>query len=137
MRECTRAGAVCFRKKRELFKIHQIINDKEMRPPMTIQNETNIFAEHAMVTEYLRALLSEANRLIEVKNVALSEAQKMAGYIAEIRWLLDEWSLQESKFVPARPMAEEVRILKVRFLELEGLVKEVRNSLDLERRTVR
>jgi hypothetical protein len=101
---------------------------------MAAQSETNIPSEHAMTTKYLRELMGDAHRVIEGKGISFAEAQRIAGCIAEIRRLLSEWADLESRFVPARPIADTVRVLKERSLELEGLVKEVRNSLERERR---
>ncbi len=76
--------------------------------------------------------MGDANRMIENKNIPFADAQIVAGSIAKIRQLLSEWSALESRFVPARPIAEKIRVLRERFLRLEGLVKEVRNDLERE-----
>ena len=101
---------------------------------MVTQNETNISAEHAMVAKHLRELINDTHRLIEDKRFSFAETQIIAGCITEIRRLLAEWADLERRFVPSRPIDQEVRVLKERSLELEGLVKEVRNSLAREQR---
>ncbi len=98
------------------------------------QSEMKIPARHAAVLENLKALMVNANRLIKGENITFADAQILAGCIANISQLVNEWADVENKFFPHRPMAEEVRILSERFLELEGLVKEVRNSLERKQR---
>ncbi len=104
---------------------------------MTALNETNVPTDHALITEDLRGLMSHANRLIEGKGVSFDEARRITGYIAEIRGLLTEWVDLENRFFPARPTVEKIRTLKKRSLELEGLVKEIRNGLEREQRPTR
>ncbi len=104
---------------------------------MSTRSKTHTPSEHAAITEELEQLLNNAECLIEGKDVSLDHAQRMAGFIAEIRLLLGEWADQASKFAPARPIAEKVRIFKERFLRLEGLVKEVRNGLERKHREAR
>ncbi len=102
---------------------------------MAAQNEMNIPAHHAEVIENLKVLMACANRLIQVENVSLADARILAACIAKISRLMNQWADLENRFVPTRPMAKEVRVLRERYLELEGLVKEVRNSLERKQRS--
>ncbi len=102
---------------------------------MATQNDMEIPAQQAMVIENLKTLMVSANRLIQGKNVTFPDAQILAGGIEKISRLIDQWADLENRFVPARPMAKEVRVLKERYHELEGLVKEVRNSLERKERS--
>jgi hypothetical protein len=97
---------------------------------MTARSKMNRTTEQVKITGYLRDLRGAASRLIEGKAVSLTDARRMAGFLAEIRQLLSEWADVENRAVPARPIAEEVRVLRERFLELEGMVKEIRNTLE-------
>ncbi len=101
---------------------------------MTAQNEMKITAQYTEVIENLKVLTVSANRLIQGENVSLADARILAGCIAKISRLINQWADLENSFVPARPMAKEVRGLRERYLELEGLVKEVRNSLERKHR---
>ncbi len=103
---------------------------------MTAQNDMKTPAQHAVVIDNLKVLMASANRLIQGTNVSFADARILAGCIAKISRLINEWADLEDKFFPTRPMAEEVRVLKERYRELEGLVKEVRNSLERKQRTM-
>ncbi len=102
---------------------------------MSAQNGMKIPAEHAAVIENLKVLMVSANRLIKGKNVSFADARILAGCIAKISRLINEWAGLENKFSPARPVAEEVRVLGERYRELEGLIKEVRNGLERKQRS--
>ncbi len=102
---------------------------------MAAQNEMEMPAQHAAVIENLKVLMVSANRLIKGKNVSFAAARILAGCIVKISRLINEWADLENKIVPPRPMAEEVRVLRERYQELEGLVKEVRNSLERKQRS--
>ncbi len=102
---------------------------------MAARNEKKMPAKHAAVIENLKVLMVSANRLIKSKDVSLADARILAGCIANISRLISEWANLENNFFPDRPMAVEVRVLRERFLELEGLVKEVRNSLEMKQRS--
>ncbi len=99
---------------------------------MVLSGETNIPEEYATVTKHLNKLINDAQCLIENKSVSFAEAQRIADYITEIRLLLAEWTNLEGRFVPSRPIVEDVRVLKDRSLELEGNIKEIRNRLERE-----
>ncbi len=90
-------------------------------------------AERAIMEE-IRKSMNDANSLIEDKDLSFTELQRIAFRIAEIRQLLGVWAALETRLDPARAAAEEIRVLKERFLELEGEVKEVRNGLEREQR---
>ncbi len=101
---------------------------------MAAQDKTNMPSEHAVVMEHLNELINSAHNLIEDKDISLAEARRIAGYITEIRQLLSEWADIERRLVPARPIAEIIRVLKDQSFELEGLIKESRNRLERELR---
>jgi hypothetical protein len=104
---------------------------------MKTRSEADKQAERVIITEEIRKMIGDATFLIESNGVSFTEAQRIAGWIAEIRQLLSEWAEVESRCVPARPIAEDVRVLRERSMELEGLVKEVRNGLEREQRRAR
>jgi hypothetical protein len=101
---------------------------------MSTRNKTDKPPEHAAIIVELWKVLNKVKCLIERNNVSLEDAQRMAGFIAEVRRLLGEWSGQKSRFAPACAIADQVRILNEQSLELEGLVKEIRNGLERKRR---
>jgi hypothetical protein len=69
--------------------------------------------------------------------VDLEDARQLSSYVTTMRILLSELAHVEDRLGREDRVTSSVVMLKDRFFELEGLAKEVRNSLDqLDRKTV-
>ncbi len=79
-------------------------------------------------------LLAVLDRLsLRVQNVAawkpgFEDLSRLGSYVAEIRRLLFELSRLQAGRQGKRPAPADCRILAERYLELEGMVKELRND---------
>ena len=76
----------------------------------------------------LDGLFRETSRILAGRPEQAAELRALAGYVTEIRHLLFVLSDLPRSQGPA-PSPGECRVLGRRFLELEGLVKELRNDL--------
>lgn len=97
---------------------------------MKTRNEADKQAELAIITKEIRQMIETTSRLFKDTKVSFDQAQTIAGWIVEMRRSLSEWSDQESKYLPVDATSEDIRVLSKRLVELEGLVKEVRNGLE-------
>jgi hypothetical protein len=100
---------------------------------MTHNKDSDISAGHRAVMDELRTLMNAVVRLFE-KRVSYDKAEKIADSLTSIRMLLLTWEELERRNMMASTTAEEVRKLRERALELEGMVKEMRNRLEREQR---
>lgn len=74
-------------------------------------------------------LAGESARILKNNTVSFDEARLLAGYITELRQLLDElWQLEGAR-KPDESRTVALYRMKERFFELEGMIKERRNSL--------
>jgi len=83
--------------------------------------------------QMLDGLSRKASEVLARRRAKAADVQLLAGYVAEIRHLLHELSLLSLR--PGAPAAphEQCRSLVERYLELEGMVKELRNDLAASR----
>jgi hypothetical protein len=63
------------------------------------------------------------------KEYTHEEAEELARYVAQVRMLLTEWGLLEKGGGKNPKTVATLDDLRIRYRELEGMVKEVRNDL--------
>lgn len=82
-----------------------------------------------MICENLTTYLDQSRRLLKADAVGLPDARELAAHVREIRLLLKE--LQDAEYVSRQNerLAATIYELQRRYLELEGIVKEIRNDL--------
>ncbi|MHB8843852.1 MAG: hypothetical protein ACYC7L_03810 [Nitrospirota bacterium] len=85
-----------------------------------MQREMNVRS----ALELLCGLAQVAESTVEQKDIEAGRMNEMAGYLAEIRFLLGR--LRPEQCHPG--VAEESRSLSARYFDLEGRVKELRND---------
>ncbi len=104
---------------------------------MAAKSETCMSSAHAELLEELKGQMSNAARVIEKRKLTLAEAREIAECLTEMRHLLTEWANIKKRFDPSSSIGRELHALKNQFLELEGAVKEHRNALEREQRSIR
>ena len=90
---------------------------------------TVLSANNANIFKTLDDLYHTSRHVLGKNTVTLEDARQLAGSVTEVRVLLTELEHVETSL--DRPVAALTSIsdLKQRYLELEGMVKEVRNTL--------
>lgn len=86
-------------------------------------------AEIAEVSEELMARLYHVRQVLKNGQIELEALNSLASYIVTIRSLLDELGRVPGVFFPGTaPGFVSISELQERYLELEGIVKEMRNE---------
>jgi hypothetical protein len=90
---------------------------------------TGISSENDNIFRTLEELYRTARLMLGKSTVTLEDTRLLAGYVTQVRALLAELELIEIRSSRLLSAPSPVTGLKERYLELEGMVKEVRNSL--------
>lgn len=86
--------------------------------------------EHlAEIFAMLDSLSRKASEILARRKAKAADVEILAGHVAEIRQLLSELSRLSLRHGNVAAPHEECRDLAARYLELEGMVKELRNDL--------
>jgi hypothetical protein len=78
----------------------------------------------------LTACFKEARRVLPNNHFSRNQATELARYLEATRMLLQELEHAAHSFVNAEDVASWVKELREEYLELEGMVKELRNDLN-------
>jgi hypothetical protein len=95
--------------------------------------DTDVFIEYASKRRTILAALEPLYRysqeVLARHDLTRSEAGLLADYLVRVRHLLSQLAEAETRLNEDRRAIEVIGNLKEKYLELEGLVKEKRNSL--------
>lgn len=90
----------------------------------------------AQCLDLLQYLAQETERFVISKQITAGEAQVMAERFSQIRGLLAELTVAWREAPTNHPDRISALLLSERISDLEGRIKEIRNDLERERKTV-
>jgi len=91
--------------------------------------DKNISVDNASIFKTLDDLYQSSRQTLLNKNVTLEDTRQLAGYVTQVRVLLAELEHIETRLQRSETALSYISGLKQRYLELEGMVKEARNTL--------
>jgi len=101
----------------------------EVKMQYTAAEGTGISANHESIFRTLDDLCHTSRLMLRKNNINLEDTRQLAGYVSQVRVLLAELERIETRLHRSETALSSITGLKQRYLELEGMVKEARNSL--------
>jgi len=98
-----------------------------------LHHETSILENRERIFANLNELCILSHSILTENQLNLQDAQRLSLSVTSMRVLLADLEQIEARLGRPDRTIVSVHTLKERFWELEGMVKEVRNSLDRER----
>jgi hypothetical protein len=78
----------------------------------------------------LDELYHQSRHILAKNTVIFDDVRRLSGYIASVRTLLNELEFIEGRIRQSSQAIASLHDLRERYWELEGMVKEARNTLD-------
>jgi len=91
--------------------------------------ETGLYANNESIFRTLDDLYRTSRQMLGKTNINLEDTRQLAGYVTQVRVLLAELEQIETRLCRSETALPSITGLKQRYLELEGMVKEARNTL--------
>jgi len=91
--------------------------------------ETGLYVNNESIFKTLDDLYHTSRQMLGKNNVNLEDTRQLAGYVTQVRVLLAELEHIETRLHRSESAMSSIAGLKQRYLELEGMVKEARNTL--------
>ena len=95
----------------------------------TVTEGTGMYVNNENIFKTLDDLYHTSRQMLEKNNATLEDTRQLAGYVTQVRVLLAELEQIETRLHRSDTAMSTITSLKQRYLELEGMVKEVRNNL--------
>ena len=86
-------------------------------------------ANNESIFRTLDDLYRTSRQMLGKNNVNLEDTRQLAGYVTQVRVLLSELEQIETRLQRSETALSSIAGLKQRYRELEGMVKEARNTL--------
>lgn len=86
-------------------------------------------ANNAGILKTLDELYHTTRQMLRKSTITLEDTRQLAGYVTQVRVLLAELEHTETRLHRSETALSSISRLKQRYLELEGMVKEARNTL--------